>query len=41
MLILEKPTLLFLIHLHQINTEMVQYGSPNKKNKGGHYITNS
>ena len=40
MLILEKLTFMPLVHLQQINTEMVQYSCPCKKKKNGHYVAN-
>lgn len=40
MLILEKLTFMPLVHLQQINTEMVQYSCPCKKKKNGHYAAN-
>jgi len=41
MLILEKLKLLILVHLQQLNTEMVQYSCPCQKNKHGHYAADS
>ncbi len=40
MIILEKLTFMPLVHLQQINTEMVQYSCPCKKKKNGHYVAN-